>query len=134
MGKCTKMRCPMQAGIVDENCDIKDCPYRTESPTTEMLIDMAQKYIENTVEVTKTIRLPKGENCESCVFSKSQYSPFLAGGNSGCGNSGSYVWCTLYGERLEIDKDMSLVSTMLPNSSLTFRKCARCLDDTSKID
>ena len=30
---CTKLNCPLQIGFVSENCDKKDCPYRTELKT-----------------------------------------------------------------------------------------------------
>ena len=33
MAKCTGMRCPMQVGYKVDECDHKDCPYRTEPIT-----------------------------------------------------------------------------------------------------
>ena len=33
MANCTGMRCPMQAGYQVDECDYKDCPYRTEPIT-----------------------------------------------------------------------------------------------------
>ena len=33
MDKCTGMRCPMQAGYKVDECNNKDCPYRTEPIT-----------------------------------------------------------------------------------------------------
>lgn len=33
MAKCTGMRCPMQAGYKVEECNHKDCQYRTEPMT-----------------------------------------------------------------------------------------------------
>ena len=33
MAKCTGKRCPMQVGYKVEECDYKDCPYRTEPIT-----------------------------------------------------------------------------------------------------
>ena len=33
MAKCTGMRCPMQVGYKVDECEDKDCPYRTESIT-----------------------------------------------------------------------------------------------------
>lgn len=33
MAKCTGMRCPMQAEYKVEECDYKDCPWRTEPIT-----------------------------------------------------------------------------------------------------
>ena len=33
MANCTGMRCPMQAGYQVDECDYKDCPWRTEPIT-----------------------------------------------------------------------------------------------------
>ena len=33
MAKCTGMRCPMQVGYKVDECEHKDCPYRTEPLT-----------------------------------------------------------------------------------------------------
>ena len=33
MAKCTVKRCPMQVGYKVDECDYKDCPYRTEPIT-----------------------------------------------------------------------------------------------------
>ena len=33
MDKCTGMRCTMQVGYKVDECDYKDCPYRTEPMT-----------------------------------------------------------------------------------------------------
>lgn len=33
MAKCTGMRCPMQVGYKVDECNHKDCPYRTEPIT-----------------------------------------------------------------------------------------------------
>ena len=33
MVKCTGLRCPMQIGYKVDECDYKDCPYRTEPMT-----------------------------------------------------------------------------------------------------
>ena len=33
MAKCTGKRCPMQVGYKVEECNYKDCPYRTEPIT-----------------------------------------------------------------------------------------------------
>ena len=54
MANCTGMRCPMQAGYQVDECDYKDCPWRTEQMTNadriramsdeelaEFLIDLA---------------------------------------------------------------------------------------------
>ena len=33
MAKCTGMKCPMQVGYKIDECELKDCPYRTEPLT-----------------------------------------------------------------------------------------------------
>lgn len=53
MAKCTGMRCPMQVGYKVDECNHKDCPYRTEPRTNadriralsdEELADMRVRY------------------------------------------------------------------------------------------
>ena len=38
MAKCTGLRCPMQIGYKVDECDYKDCPYRTEPITNAQKI------------------------------------------------------------------------------------------------
>ena len=38
MAKCTGKRCPMQVGYKVEECNYKDCPYRTEPITNAQKI------------------------------------------------------------------------------------------------
>lgn len=38
MTKCTGIRCPMQVGYKVDECDHKDCPYRTEPITNAQKI------------------------------------------------------------------------------------------------
>lgn len=38
MAKCTGMRCPMQVGYKVDECDYKDCPWRTEPITNAQKI------------------------------------------------------------------------------------------------
>ena len=38
MTKCTGKRCPMQVGYKVDECDYKDCPYRTEPITNAQKI------------------------------------------------------------------------------------------------
>ncbi len=33
--KCTKINCPMQAGIISDDCNRPDCPWRTEPGITD---------------------------------------------------------------------------------------------------
>lgn len=131
MGKCTKTRCPMQAGTVDENCDIKDCPYRTDSDLLEkVFVEGVQKYLEDTMEITKKVRVPKGEFCEGCLFKKHE-SPLYSDSN-GCPIGGG-VWCALYGERLKL-KDAffnSPMAAITAPENWTYCKCKGCLEDTN---
>lgn len=129
MGKCTKSRCPMQVGTVDENCDIKDCPYRTDSDwLINAFVEGVQKYLESTMVITKKVRVPKGENCDCCIFKKHENYPR-------CGDdcAGGGVYCALYGERLELSdiflKNGIMCATILPEN-WTYKKCKGCLKDT----
>lgn len=135
MGKCTKMRCPMQVGTVDENCDIKDCPYRTDSDWLEKaLVDGIQKYLENTMEIAKKIRLPKGDTCDFCDFKKHGNATHIDG-ECGCAVGGG-VYCALYGERLELKGGLfnNPVLAITPPSNWTYCKCKGCLEDTKVKD
>ena len=40
MAKCTGKRCPMQVGFKVDECNYKDCPYRTEPITNADYIRM----------------------------------------------------------------------------------------------
>lgn len=40
MANCTGKRCPMQVGYKVDECDYKDCPYRTEPITNEDYVRM----------------------------------------------------------------------------------------------
>lgn len=73
MAKCTGMRCPMQVSYKVEECDYKDCPYRTEPMTNagriramsdEELADLIQRevgYCPPTGYCEKT-----SNDCEAC--------------------------------------------------------------------
>lgn len=132
MGKCTKVRCPMQVGAVSDDCDIKDCPYRTDPDLSiNIFIEGVQKYLENTIEITKKVRVPKGKHCNGCLFKQHEIS--LYSDSNGCPIGGG-VWCALYGERLKL-KDAFLNSPMLAITTpenWTYCKCNRCLEDTNK--
>lgn len=100
----------------------------------ERFIKSAQKYIENTVEVTRTIRLPKGEYCKKCSFMKKEFFAYPAYGELEFGGGNGYVWCTLYGERLEIDKEKfsAVALALLSCDPLTYRKCEQCKVETGE--
>lgn len=46
--KCSKRMCPMQQNISDD-CDIKDCPYRTEDAEPQEVIRAMCNYIADLV-------------------------------------------------------------------------------------
>lgn len=100
----------------------------------ERFIEYAQKYLDNTVEITRTVRLPKGEYCEHCVFRKTEYLYPVSIDSNSCFFGNSYVWCTLYGERLEIDKEKfnAVIPALSPCDPLTYRKCKQCKIDTAE--
>lgn len=133
MGKCTKMRCPMQVGTVDENCDIKDCPYRTDSDVVaKWLYEGLAKYFENTIEITKKIRLPKGDTCDFCDFKKHANTTHI---DSDCSCAvGGGVYCALYGERLKLKGDFlnSPMCAVIPPERCTYCKCEQCKIDTGE--
>ena len=43
MSKCNHKRCPMQVGSVPDDCDIKECPYRTEDDKNEKNIQCPEQ-------------------------------------------------------------------------------------------
>ena len=55
MANCTGKRCPMQVGYKVDECDYKDCPYRTEPMTNADLIRSM-----NDEELVEIIACPKG--------------------------------------------------------------------------
>ena len=54
MAKCTGIRCPMQVGYKVDECDHKDCPYRTEPITNAQKIRSMSD--EELVEFIKKIK------------------------------------------------------------------------------
>lgn len=70
MDKCTGMRCPMQVGFKVNECNYKDCPYRTEPITNAdrfrvMSNEEQQNYVRKFWEIEDFAdwlqRSPKGE-------------------------------------------------------------------------
>ena len=47
--KCSKRMCPMQHNIISDDCDIKDCPYRTEDVEPQEVIKVLCNYIADLV-------------------------------------------------------------------------------------
>ena len=55
MDKCTGRKCPMQAGYKVDECDYKDCPYRTEPITNADRIRAMSD--EELIEFIKNIKV-----------------------------------------------------------------------------
>lgn len=64
MTKCTGMKCPMQAGHKVDECNIKDCLYRTE-PTTNA--DRIRAMSDE--ELAEFLTYINPTNCQDCAFS-----------------------------------------------------------------
>ena len=64
MANCTGMRCPMQAGYQVDECDYKDCPWRTEQMTNaDRIRAMSDK------ELSEFLTNINPTNCQDCAFS-----------------------------------------------------------------
>ena len=64
MANCTGMRCPMQAGYKVDECDYKDCPWRTEQMTNaDRIRDMSDE------ELAEFLTHINPTNCQDCAFS-----------------------------------------------------------------
>ena len=77
MAKCTGLRCPMQVGYKVDECDYKDCPYRTEPITNadriramsdEELAEFIDRCEMNDIDYAKTFcDLCNGQyECDQC--------------------------------------------------------------------
>lgn len=64
MSKCTGMRCPMQAGYKVDECNIKDCLYRTEPITNA---DHIRTMSDD--ELAEFLTYINPTNCQDCAFS-----------------------------------------------------------------
>lgn len=62
MNKCNKLNCPMQHNKIADDCDIKDCPYRTTDRIEDwetalkfltMIFGMSEKQGKECVEKVK---------------------------------------------------------------------------------
>ena len=64
MAKCTGMRCPMQVGYIANECNYKDCSYRTEPITNaDRIRAMGDK------ELAEFLTYINPTNCQDCAFS-----------------------------------------------------------------
>ena len=64
MAKCTGKRCPMQYGYKVDECNHKDCPYRTEPITNaDHIRAMSDE------ELAEFLTYLNPTNCQDCAFS-----------------------------------------------------------------
>ena len=64
MAKCTGRRCPMQVGYKVDECNNKDCLYRTEPITNaDRIRAMSDK------ELAEFLTYINPTNCQDCAFS-----------------------------------------------------------------
>ena len=64
MAKCTGMRCPMQVGYKVNECNHKDCPYRTEPVTNADIIRlMSDEELANIID-NELDHCPPRSDCE----------------------------------------------------------------------
>lgn len=64
MAKCTGRRCPMQIGYKVNECNHKDCPYRTEPITNaDRIRAMSDE------ELAEFLTHINPTNCQDCAFS-----------------------------------------------------------------
>lgn len=64
MAKCTGMRCPMQVGYKVDECNFKDCLYRTEPITNA---DRIRAMSDD--ELAEFLTYIDPTNCQDCAFS-----------------------------------------------------------------
>ena len=64
MSKCTGMRCPMQVGYKVDECNFKDCLYRTEPITNADCIRAMSDE-----ELAEFLTYLNPTNCQDCAFS-----------------------------------------------------------------
>ena len=72
MAKCTGMRCPMQDGYKVDECNHKDCPYRTEPITNaERIRSMSDFELAKEIENAQSgieIKNPKNIDYFDCIL------------------------------------------------------------------
>ena len=47
--KCSRRKCPMQHTVISEDCNLDDCPYRTEDVEPQEVIGVLCNYIADLV-------------------------------------------------------------------------------------
>ena len=72
MAKCTGMRCPMQVGYKVDECDYKDCIYRTEPITNaDRIRSMSDFELAKEIENAQSgieIKNPKNIDYFDCIL------------------------------------------------------------------
>lgn len=72
MAKCTGKRCPMQAGYKVDECDYKDCPWRTEPITNaDKIRSMSDFELAKEIENAQSgieIKNPKNIDYFDCIL------------------------------------------------------------------
>ena len=72
MAKCTGMRCPMQVGYKVDECDYKDCIYRTEPITNaDKIRSMSDFELAKEIENAQSgieIKNPKNIDYFDCIL------------------------------------------------------------------
>ena len=72
MAKCTGMRCPMQVGYKVDECDYKDCIYRTEPITNaDKIRSMSDFELAKEIENAQSgieIKNPKKIDYFDCIL------------------------------------------------------------------
>lgn len=91
--------------------------------------DFVANYLENTIEITKKVRLPKGDFCGCCDFKKHRDINYIID-DCNCAIGGG-VCCSLYGERLKLKYNFNNhIYAIIPPKDWTYLKCDSCLKDT----
>ena len=72
MAKCTGIRCPMQVGYKVDECNHKDCPYRTEPITNaDRIRSMSDFELAKEIENAQSgieIKNPKNIDYFDCIL------------------------------------------------------------------
>ena len=72
MAKCTGLRCPMQVGYKVDECNHKDCPYRTEPITNaDRIRSMSDFELAKEIENAQSgieIKNPKNIDYFDCIL------------------------------------------------------------------
>ncbi len=70
MNKCNKLNCPMQYNKVKDDCDIKDCPYRTVDKIEDW--ETASKFLAMIMGISEEDRIKWTEKAKQDYYSKNK--------------------------------------------------------------